>query len=426
VGKEVKDITNEIEFEFPASWQIVRLLTLCWLSDGEKYSGRSLPYLDAKTLRGKSEKKFINEGKLVYQNTKVILVDGENSGEVFTVQYLGYMGSTFKVLSMSSFINVEYLNVILLYYRDLFRENKKGAAIPHLNKELFNNLTVGLPPLAEQARIVAEIEKYEPLIAEYDKLEKESAKLDGEIKDKLKKSILQYAIQGKLVPQDEADEPASALLEKIRAEKRKQLGKKYVDSYIYKGDDNCYYEKVGDTVKDISEEIPFEIPESWQWARLGYIIDFSKSVTVSSNEICDDDWVLDLEDIEKDSGRVLIKKKMKDLQSKSDKHKFSKGNVLYSKLRPYLNKVIIANEDGYCTTEILVFNFGNINAKYAQTYLMSPYFVDYAMQGAYGVKMPRIGSSRGNHALFPVPSKNEQKRIVEKIETLFNITDAKA
>ena len=97
-----------------------------------------------------------------------------------------------------------------------------------------------MPPLAEQERIVAEIEKFEPLIAEYDKLEQQATKLDDEIYDKLKKSILQYAIQGKLVPQDSNDEPAAVLLERIRAEKKAQLGKKYVESYIYKGDDNCY------------------------------------------------------------------------------------------------------------------------------------------------------------------------------------------
>lgn len=167
--------------------------------------------------------------------------------------------------------------------------------------------------------------------------------------------------------------------------------------------------------------MPFDIPYNWAWVRLGNIIDFSKSTTVKSSNILPDAWVLDLEDIEKDSGILLVKKKMKEINSKSDKHKFEKGNVLYSKLRPYLNKVIIADEEGFCTTEILSFDFGaNILNEYAQIYLMSPYFVDYAMTGAYGVKMPRLGSERGNCALMPIPSLEEQKRIVQVYKKISN------
>ena len=171
-------------------------------------------------------------------------------------------------------------------------------------------------------------------------------------------------------------------------------------------------------MKCIDDEIPFGIPQSWCWVRLGSIIDFSKSNSVKPNEIAPEAWVLDLEDIEKDSGLLLAKKRMKDIQSKSDKHIFYSGNVLYSKLRPYLNKVIIADENGYCTSEILTFDFGNILNKYAQIYLMSPYFVDYAMSDAYGVKMPRLGSKQGNNALMPLPPFNEQVRIAERISIL--------
>ena len=157
--------------------------------------------------------------------------------------------------------------------------------------------------------------------------------------------------------------------------------------------------------------------------RLGSIIDFSKSCSVKPNEIAPEAWVLDLEDIEKDTGVLLAKKRMKDIQSKSDKHIFYSGNVLYSKLRPYLNKVIIADENGYCTSEILAFDFGMIFNKYAQIYLMSPYFVDYAMSDAYGVKMPRLGSKQGNNALMPLPPVKEQVRIAEQLANIAPIVN---
>ena len=269
MGSEVKDITDDLPFEIPDSWVCVRLFTVCWLGDVAKSTGEKLPYLDAKTLRGKPDKTYLTEGKVVDVGEKVILVDGENSGEVFDIPFRGYMGSTFKTLEKVSQLTFGYLNVVLDYYRDTFRGNKIGAAIPHLNKNLFRSLLIGIPPIAEQARIVAEIEKFEPLIAEYDKLEQQATKLDDEIYDKLKKSILQYAIQGKLVPQDPNDEPASVLLESIRAEKKAKLGKKYVDSYIYKGDDNCYYEHIAGRAQDELVEVPFDIPDSWAWVRWG-------------------------------------------------------------------------------------------------------------------------------------------------------------
>ena len=171
-------------------------------------------------------------------------------------------------------------------------------------------------------------------------------------------------------------------------------------------------------MKCIDEDIPFEIPSSWVWVRLGNIVDFSKSTSVKAEKINRDAWILDLEDIEKDSGIVVCKKRMFNANAISDKHSFKKGNVLYSKLRPYLNKVVVADEDGYCTSEILCFDFGSILNLYAQAYLMSPYFVEYAMKDAYGVKMPRMGSKQGNNALMPIPPKQEQFRIIEKLNKL--------
>ena len=177
---------------------------------------------------------------------------------------------------------------------------------------------------------------------------------------------------------------------------------------------------MGSEVKNITAEIPFDIPENWEWIRLRQIIDFSKSSSISSNQIPDDAWILNLEDIEKDSGKVIRKKRMYEVKAKSDKHSFCRGHILYSKLRPYLNKVVVADEDGFCTSEILSFDFSPIVCEYAQVYLMSPFFVDYAMSGAYGVKMPRIGSERGNNTLMPLPPLQEQQRIALQLQVIFS------
>ena len=248
--------------------------------------------------------------------------------------------------------------------------------------------------------------------------------------DQLRKSILQQAIQGKLVPQDPNDEPASVLLERIREEKvrlveEKKIKKEKNPSVIFRGEDNSYYEKftLSGEVKCIDEEIPFEIPNGWEWCRLGSIVDFSTNLSVRSNIIPSDAWLLDLEDIEKETGKVLQKKRYVDVISKSDKHKFLTNNILYSKLRPYLNKVVLADEEGFCTSEILVFDFKLIYNKYALWFLRSPFFVEYAMKDAYGVKMPRLGSNQGNMSLFPLPPLKEQQCIVEKIEELIPLIE---
>ena len=159
LGSLTSDITEEIPYELPINWSFVRLSNLCWLDDGIKASGEKLPYLDAKYHRGKSENTYLTQGKLVEPPCKAILVDGENSGEIFNITEKGYLGSTFKVLQVSKCISEEWLHILLNTYRELFKNSKVGAAIPHLNKNLFRNLVVGLPPVEEQQRITDRVEK---------------------------------------------------------------------------------------------------------------------------------------------------------------------------------------------------------------------------------------------------------------------------
>ena len=142
---------------------MLRLKDICQLIDGEKRNGKGI-CLDAKYLRGKSSATIVEKGKFVYAGDNIILVDGENSGEVFTVPQDGYMGSTFKQLWLSSVMWKPYVSAFILFYKEELRNSKRGAAIPHLNKELFYNLLIGIPPLFEQQRIAHQINNLFQLI----------------------------------------------------------------------------------------------------------------------------------------------------------------------------------------------------------------------------------------------------------------------
>ena len=157
VGSIVNDITDEIPYELPETWSFVRLSSICYLDDGIKHSGEKLPYMDAKFHRGKGDITYLTQGKIVEPPCKAILVDGENSGEIFNITERGYLGSTFKILRIANCISEEWLHLLLDAYRDVFKNSKVGAAIPHLNKNLFRNLIIGLPPYEEQIRITEKV-----------------------------------------------------------------------------------------------------------------------------------------------------------------------------------------------------------------------------------------------------------------------------
>ena len=238
----------------------------------------------------------------------------------------------------------------------------------------------------------------------------------------LKNSILQMAVQGKLVPQDPNDEPASVLLERIRAEKERLIKEKKIKreknpSVIFKGADNTPYEKIGDEVRSLADEVPFDIPDSWEWVRLGNISSYAETKQkVNATSADPSIWGLDLEDIEK-GGRILEHKTVGERRAVGDKTVFAKGDILYSKLRPYLLKILVAPDDGICTPEIVPFRvYGGIDPNYIVNYLKSPYVDNLINSITYGVKMPRVGTETMTSLLVPIPPLEEQRRIVEKID----------
>ncbi len=229
---------------------------------------------------------------------------------------------------------------------------------------------------------------------------------------KLRQLILDLAVRGKLVSQNPKDEPASELLKKIKAEKDKLVKEKMI--------------RLEKPLPPISpDEIPFEIPRSWLWTFLGDISQYGISEKVDSNkDLSPETWVLDLEDIEKNTSRLIERVLSSSRPFQSSKTKFMKGDVLFGKLRPYLNKVLVADKDGVCTTEIVpVRGFCKINPEYVRLVFKSPLTMKRVDHLMYGMKMPRLGTSDAIALKFPLPPLPEQKRIVAKVDELMSLCD---
>ena len=160
------------------------------------------------------------------------------------------------------------------------------------------------------------------------------------------------------------------------------------------------------------------------WTTLGEISNYGECNNVSVDSITDDDWVLELEDLEKDTAKIIQTLSRSKRSIKGVRHRFNKGDILYSKLRTYLNKVLVAPQSGYCTTEIMPFNsYCNVSSYYLNHVLRSAYFLDYTQQCGYGVKMPRLSTTDACNGMIPLPPLAEQKRIVKEIEHWFSLID---
>ena len=227
--------------------------------------------------------------------------------------------------------------------------------------------------------------------------------------ERLRELVLQLAVRGRLVRQDSGDEPAAVLLGRIADEKARQGNQIKTRKPLPKVQD---------------DEFPFGIPVSWEWTHLGEITSYGATEKAEPGEVSEETWVLELEDIEKVSSRLLNRVRYGMRPFKSAKNRFSKGDVLYGKLRPYLDKVILADEDGVCTSEIMpIRGFAGLIPQFVRLVLKSPYFVQYANSSTHGMSLPRLGTDKARQALFPLPPESEQHRIVAKVDELMGLID---
>ncbi len=228
----------------------------------------------------------------------------------------------------------------------------------------------------------------------------------------LRQKILDLAIHGKLVPQDPNDEPASVLLERIKAEKERLIkeGKIKRAKRSKVACDKPHY--------------PFELPEGWCWTTLGEISNYGTTVNIQVEDIEENEWILELEDVEKETANIIQRLSKGERSVKGTRHKFNAGDILYSKLRTYLNKVLVAPNKGYCTTEIMPLStYGIMSNEYICHVLRSPFFLGYTLQCGYGVKMPRLSTTDACNGMIPLPPLKEQLRIAKEIKRWFTLID---
>ena len=227
---------------------------------------------------------------------------------------------------------------------------------------------------------------------------------------RLRRFVLDLAVRGKLVEQDPADEPASELLKRIAAEKVRRVN-------------------VGRTgrKKAVHPEMappPFNLPRTWRWASLGAVFQYDAGTQCDPKALDSSGWLLELQDIEKGTGRLLDRVRTSERNSKSTKSQFLPGDILYGKLRPYLNKVLVADETGYSTTEIVAIRpYLQLSSEYCALALRRPDFVDYVTRLGQGTKMPRLRTKDAVVAPFPLPPLAEQRRIVAKVDELMALCD---
>ncbi|WP_231196223.1 restriction endonuclease subunit S [Streptococcus equi] len=431
----------EVPYEIPESWEWVRVGNICSTNVGltfkpSEVQESGIPVYKANNIKnGKictldlafvSEKTTIKDSE--WLNKKDILMAVRSGskqlvGKTAVIENLETKTSFGAFMSVIRPISVSSAFMNYFFQSSHFRSQLDEAnttTIFQVTQKMLKETLIPLPPLAEQKRIVEQIKKALAKVDEYAESYNKLQQLDKEFPDKLKKSILQYAMQGKLVAQSPDDEPVEILLEKIKAEKQKlfeagKLKKKdLAEMVVEKGDDNSPY-----------QDVLYEIPKSWKWVRLGCVASLSFFPNISGDKIPNCSWVLDMEDIEKETGRLLRKNYKTEKSSyKSNKVSFSQNAVLYAKLRPNLKKVIVADEDGFATTELIPIKlFGNTSPEYIKHCMVSPFYYFNIIQSVYGVKMPRVNSTFLSTTLIPLPPLAEQKRIVAQIEQVFSVIE---
>ena len=398
--------TNECEFDIPNSWRFAHLETITRGVPSKQYQILESEVKQDGRFPVISQSKaysigFTDSEEKLYRHEDPVVIFGDHTTEIKFVDFDFVVGADgVKIFKpITSVITAKFLFYVLQFYsRDL---HKVGGYSRHY--KFIKNSPIPLSPLAEQERIVAKIEELSPLVSEYDGVEKRISALNTEFPDKLRKSILQQAMQGKLTDRDPSDEPAVELLKRINAEKVTHAGARKT--------------RKGLVQSPIAEdEKPFDLPDTWEWVRFTDVIDVASNL-VQPNDYLDYMHIAP-DNIEKGTGKLFLCRTVAEDKVSSPNHLFGKNQLIYSKIRPLLRKVAIAPFDGLCSADMYPLKT-ILHTNYVKYVILSDVFNNQVAKiASTRVKMPKINQTELGQIIIPLPPLDEQRRIADRIEEL--------
>ena len=447
-GGEPVCIDGEIPFEVPEGWEWARLESLSSvITDGDHQAppqvNDGVPFLVISD---------VSNGGLSFNGTRHVpqsyydAIDASRkprAGDLL-ITVTGSFGITVPVNTETAFCFQRHIALIRpLIFREFldlalsaplayerFKLESSGTAQKTVSLTVLRRTLIPLPSLVEQRRIAARVAELMPLVEQYGALEDEREALDAGLADRLRKSVLQEAVQGRLAAQDASDEPASALLERIRAERAAKVAAgelkapKGGESVIYRDpSDGAHYEKRGKGEPVcIEDEIPFDIPDTWEWVRLGSLVLNRKQLKPASS-FC----YIDISSIDNKSNKLADCETVVEAKKAPSRARkpVEVGDVLYATVRPYLHNACIVDRQ-FSVPPIASTGFAamvcpdGLVEQYLLECLLSPFFDDYAndLDNSKGVAYPAINDERLYRALIPVPPLAEQRRIIERVDEL--------
>ena len=436
IGDEVRSLADEIPFDIPDSWEWVTLQTIATSSLGKtldkaKNKGDLKPYLcsinvhwDGIDLTTVKETRLEENElpKYLLRPGDLLICEGGDVGRSAvweSTQEMYYQNALHRVRFYGE-INPHYFQLLLECYKgnQILDAYSKGMTIKHLVQTALNTIVFPLPPLSEQTRIVDAVNRLLPYLHSYDRAEQKLSALNTGFPEALKKSILQEAVQGKLVPQDPSDEPAEALLGRIRAEKQRlikegKIKKDKHESVIFRRD-NSHYEKLDGVERCIDDELPFEIPPQWCWIR------FESTITLlSGTDFAPDEYNSAGKGIAYITGasNIVDSQILVNRWTETPRQIAHAGDVLLVCKGSGYGKTVICNiAQAHIARQIMAVQKSDLlDMQYVKLFLDSSF--DLLKAKGQGV-IPGIDRTSVLHLLFPLPPLAEQHRIVQRIEEL--------
>ena len=447
IGDEVRSLADEIPFDIPDSWEWVTLQTIATSSLGKtldkaKNKGDLKPYLcsinvywDGIDLTTVKETRLEENElpKYLLRPGDLLICEGGDVGRSAvweSTQEMYYQNALHRVRFYGE-INPHYFQLLLECYKgnQILDAYSKGMTIKHLVQTALNTIVFPLPPLSEQTRIVDAVNRLLPYLHSYDRAEQKLSALNTGFPEALKKSILQEAVQGKLVPQDPSDEPAEALLERIRAEKQRlikegKIKKDKHESVIFRRD-NSHYEKLDGMERCIDDELPFEIPESWAWVRWGAI---AESIQYGYNAPAKQEGrirMVRISDIHENtvawSSVPFCDIKGSDIPT----YLLQPNDILFARTGGTVGKSFLVNdvpcESIYAGYLIRTRYSSLLCPQYLKYFMESPLYWQQLKSGTTATAQPNCNGQTLAKMLLPLPPANEQLRIVENLVRAFAI-----